>query len=208
MPPALLYALELIGTVVFAISGALTAGRRRFDIMGVTLVACVVGVGGGTLRDLLLGIDPVFWVREPLYLGLCVATGVAFFFLGSRWQFPYGVFLWADAAGLGVFTIIGTKLALAAGVHGGIAVAMGVCTGVGGGFMRDMICGEVPLILRKETLYATPVLAGAVVLVILDRYFQAGPVATLACLGVVLGLRLAAIRWNLRLPVFASRRDT
>jgi len=200
----LIFYLNLLGTMVFALSGALSAGRRRFDLSGVVLVACVVGVGGGTLRDLLLGLTPVFWVREPLWLGVSAATGAALFVIGRRWQPPYRLFLSADALGLGTFTVIGVERALALGLHPAIAVLMGALTGVGGGFLRDVLCGEIPLILQRE-IYVTAALAGGAALVLLAPAAPVGPWPTLACLLVVVGLRLAAIHWNLNLPVFGGR---
>lgn len=203
MLESLLFYLNLSGTVVFALSGAMSAARRRFDLSGVVLVACVVGVGGGTLRDLLLGLTPVFWVQEPLWLGIAAATGAVFFVVGRRWQPPYHLFLTADALGLGTFTVIGVDKALGLGLHPAIAVLMGALTGVGGGFLRDVLCGEIPLILRKE-IYITAALAGGALLVLLSPAAPVGLGATLACLVLVVGLRLAAIHWNLNLPVFGG----
>ncbi|MCF8072566.1 MAG: trimeric intracellular cation channel family protein [Desulfarculaceae bacterium] len=204
MDPNLFFALEMFGTVVFAISGAMSAGRQKFDLSGVILVACVVGVGGGTIRDLVLGYDPVFWVSAPVYLGVAAATGAAFFFLGRWWEPPSRLFLWSDAVGLGVFMVGGAAKTLEMGFPAGMAVLMGVLTAVGGGFMRDVICGQVPLILRKE-IYATAALAGALVLVALKKLGLAPPLPSLAGGILALLLRLAAIRWDLHLPAFRGK---
>lgn len=192
--------LEMLGTAVFAISGALSAGRKHFDLSGVILVTCLVVVGGGTLRDLLLGLTPVFWVKQPLYLVVPALTGVLFFLLGQRWHPPYRLFLVADALGLGTFTVIGVEKALGLGLHPAIAVLMGTLTGVGGSVLRDLICGEVPLLLQRE-IYLTAALAGGVVLVWLTPAPPFGVAATVACIAVVAGIRLAAIKWDLHLPV-------
>lgn len=199
------YILKSIGTIVFAVSGALSAGRHRFDLAGVVVVACVVTVGGGTIRDLVLGTTPVFWVQQPHYLVLAVCSALVIFILGRWWEPPYRLFLLMDALGLGTFAAVGAQKTLAAGFHPGIAVLMGVITGVGGGFLRDVICGDTPLILQKE-IYATAALAGSIVLVALQCAGVSGAVAVPSCLVVVIGLRLAAIHWDLKLPVFRGRR--
>jgi len=205
MDPTVFFALEMFGTVVFAISGAMSAGREKFDLSGVILVACVGGVGGGTIRDAVLGRGPVFWVSHPTYLVVAAAAGAAFFVAGRWWEPPYRLFLWADAVGLGVFMVAGADATLALGFPAGMAVLMGMLTAVGGGFMRDIICGQKPLILRRE-VYATAALAGAVVMVGLRELGLEPPAPGLLGAGVVVGLRFAAIAWDLHLPTFRGKQ--
>lgn len=152
--------LDLAGVAVFALSGALTASRRQMDLFGFLLIATVTGIGGGTLRDLLIGQAPVFWVREPVYLA--VTTGVALlgFVTAHLVEYRYRLLLWADAVGLSVFCLLGAEAALAAGVSHPIAIIMGLMSATFGGLVRDILCHETPLILRKE-IYATAAVLGA-----------------------------------------------
>ncbi|MCC5810806.1 MAG: trimeric intracellular cation channel family protein [Ectothiorhodospiraceae bacterium] len=197
----MIYWLDLFGTAVFAVSGALAAGRKNLDLFGVLVLAVVTAIGGGTLRDLTLGATPVFWVTDPVYLWLASAAGLVTIYL-ARHDFLQRRFLpIADALGLATFCVIGAERALSLGVNPSIAVLMGVMTGVFGGMIRDVLCGEVPLVLRRE-LYATAALLGATVTVVLALVLPGIALATWAGLLSALALRLAAIRWNLSLPVF------
>src|SRR5688572_14071408 len=165
------YVLEHFGVGVAAITGVLAARGKQVDLFGVIVLALVTAFGGGSLRDLLLGDVPVFWIRDPNFL--LNATGVAFiaFFAARFHEFPHAVLLVADAFALALFTMIGAKKALAFGVSPSIAVAMGVITGVVGGIVRDVLTGEIPLVFRREIyLYATAALCGAVVFVLLARW--------------------------------------
>jgi uncharacterized membrane protein YeiH len=187
---------------VFAASGALLAGRKRLDLFGVVVIGLVTAVGGGTLRDLLLGATPVFWVRRPVYVGVAV-TAVIVVLVGARGLGRRrGALLVADACGLALFSVLGAREALAAGASPAIAVAMGVMTGVAGGLMRDVLCGEIPLILRRE-VYATAALAAAGVFVALTALGVGGDAPLWAGILAGLGLRLAAIHWGFSLPIFA-----
>ncbi len=196
--------LDLFGTAVFAVSGALAAGRKHLDLFGVLVLAVVTAIGGGTLRDLTLGLTPVFWIQAPSYLWIASIAGLVTLLL-ARWRWLHRDFLpIADAIGLATFCVIGAERALAAGVHPTTAVLMGVMTGVFGGMLRDVLCGEVPLVLRKE-LYATAALAGSLIMVVLSLILPGMAIAAWAGLLTCLGLRLAAIRWQLGLPVFRHR---
>jgi uncharacterized membrane protein YeiH len=201
----LIYTLDLAGTFVFALSGGLAAARIRLDPFGFAVVAIVTGLGGGTLRNLLLDLHPVAWVADPSYLIVCLAAAAFTFAWAGHLE---SRLLWlriADALGLGLFAVAGTQIALAAGTNGGIAVMMGVTTGIAGGMIRDVLCNEVPLVLQKE-IYALAALLGSALYVMLDTlgagtWLTAG-VAFTACTG----LRLAAMRWNLSLPTYGSRK--
>ncbi len=191
---------------MFAASGALLAGRKRLDLFGVVVIGLVTAVGGGTLRDLLLGATPVFWVRHPTYVAVAVLA-VVVVLVGARWLGRRrGPLLVADACGLALFSVLGAREALAAGASPAIAVAMGVMTGVAGGLMRDVLCGEMPLILRQE-VYATAALTAAGVFVGLTALGVGGDAPLWGGILAGLGLRLAAIRWGFSLPIFALPDD-
>ena len=195
----LLYALDLFGTAVFAVSGALAAGRTgRMDIFGVLVVSGVTAIGGDTVRDVLLDRHPVFWIGDTTYLAVIVVAALVTFIYTMRFEPPTVALLVADALGLAVFTIIGAEAAAASGAPPTVVVLMGVMTGVAGGVMRDLLCGDVPMILREE-IYATASLGGGGVYVLLGAFAQPGVPLVVASL-VVFGARLAGIWWQLRLP--------
>ena len=197
--------LDLFGVAVFAVTGSLAAGRKHLDFLGVVVLAIVTALGGGTLRDLVLGVVPVFWVSAPVYVIVASATAIVVFFLVRFYDIPNGVLLIADAFGLAVFTVVGTQKALALEINAGIAVVMGVMTGVAGGIIRDMLTGEIPLILRRE-IYATASLCGAVAFWAISIKLNV-TLAIIMSIAVTLALRLSAIKWNLSLPLYVSREE-
>jgi len=197
-----IYALDLFGTSVFAVSGAMAAGRKRMDLFGLIVVATVTGLGGGTLRDVILGVRPVFWVADYNYIAVTTTTAMLTFVVGRVLQLHPTVLLVADAFGLAVFTAIGAQRAADCGAPAPIVMLMGVTTGVAGGMVRDVLCGEIPLVLRKE-IYATASFLGALVFVFLSGLgFGRVPVLSVSIVAV-LAVRLAAIRWGLSLPVYS-----
>jgi uncharacterized membrane protein YeiH len=202
----LLHILDIFGVAVFAISGALAAGKRRMDLFGVVVLAAVTALGGGTLRDMILDVA-VFWVTDPTYLIVAVAAAVATFFTVRLFSLPPMLLAVADALGLAVFTILGTEKALALGMPASIAVVMGVMTGIVGGMIRDVLSGEMPLILRSE-LYATASLCGAIILTLTISKLQVREIAVVASLIVTLALRLAAIKWKISLPLMSRDKGT
>lgn len=201
-----IYALDVFGTAVFAITGSLAAGKKRMDLFGVVVLATVTAVGGGTLRDVSLGITPVFWVDKPIYLVVAASTGILTFFAVRFCQLPVLLLAVADAVGLAVFTVIGTQKALSVGTVPGIAVVMGVMTAVVGGMVRDALSGEIPLILRRE-IYATASLCGAVVFVVVLKVASVELLAVCVSSAITLGIRLSAIRWRLGLPLYPTRQE-
>jgi len=194
---ASILAIMYFGDVVFAVSGALTAARYRMDVLGFVLIGTITGIGGGTLRDLLLG-RTVWWTQDPLELILCVAASLAtFFFITSDTTRRKGM-IWADALGLAAFGVVGCHVALEFGAPFVIAVFMGMVTATGGGFIRDVLTNTQPMILSGQ-LYATAALLGSLSYASL-RYLgvpeiAAEPVAFLAAFS----LRASAIIFNIRM---------
>jgi uncharacterized membrane protein YeiH len=207
-----LYVLDLLGVAVFAVSGALAAGRKSLDLLGVFVVAVVTAIGGGTIRDVLLDRSPIFWIEDTTYLlviGLAAAATIPTARavpVVQRGTAPRRALLVADALGLAVFTVSGAGIALDAQLPAEIAIAMGAITGTAGGAIRDVLTGEIPLVLRRD-LYATASLAGGLVYVLLAALTGPTLTAALVGAGVVVALRLAAIVWGLHLPVFRLRHD-
>lgn len=198
----MIYLLQLLGVAVFACSGVLSAGRKQLDLIGVTLVALVTAIGGGTIRDILLDRNPVFWIEDPMYLVVVIGAVVATLLYARFFKVPSRLLLLADAFGLAFFSVSGTQLAEQAGESGLVALAMGVITGVAGGVVRDLLCAEIPLIMRTGQLYATTALAGTGVYLILQQVGWATDLAALAGMACIVLLRLAAMIWKLQLPAF------
>ena len=202
----MLYVLEHFGVAVSAISGVLAARGKHVDLFGVIVLAVVTAFGGGTIRDLVLGDVPIFWVRDANFLLNASAVAVLTFFVARVHHFQSNALLNADAFQLALFTMIGVKKALAWNVAPPAAVALGVITGVAGGIIRDTMTGEIPLVFRREIyFYATAALAGAIVFVALQHWLPDGPANVIIAAAVTLLLRLAAIRWKLALPTFTTR---
>lgn len=194
------YLFDLFGVVVFAISGALVAGRKSMDLFGVIVVAIVTALGGGTLRDLILGRHPVSWIADDTYIIVAVlaALGTVGWVRLTR-PIPARMLLIADAFGLAVFTVIGTEAALQQQTPMSTAVIMGVMTGVAGGVLRDIICNDIPLIFHRE-IYATACMAGSASYLLMSHAQVSQLFITPVSMAIVLGIRLAAIRWHLSLP--------
>jgi uncharacterized membrane protein YeiH len=193
--------LDFIGVAVFAISGALAAGRKSLDLLGVVVIATVTAVGGGTLRDIVLGRYPVFWVSEPLYLYIIMVAALLTVAYTRRYHPPEQLLLIADALGLALFAISGAQIAERTGWSGIVVVVMGTLTGVAGGVLRDVLTAEVPIILRQGRIYATAAIAGVIVYLTLQGVTNRAVAALLGTTCIAF-LRFAAILWNLTLPVF------
>ncbi len=199
-----LMALDWFGIAIFAVTGALVASRKRMDIFGFILLGAATGIGGGSARDLMLGQLPVFWVKEPAALAICIVVAAATFFLAHIPESRYRALLWFDAAGLSLFCVVGADRALEAGASGFIAVAMGVMTATFGGAIRDILGGESPLILRKE-IYVTAALAGASAYVGLAALGVSGTVATGIGFALCFSIRALALHFHWSLPVYRAR---
>ena len=200
----MIYWLDLFGIAVFACSGALAAGQRRMDLFGVVVLAFVTAVGGGTVRDLVIGNTPVSWVRDPVYVWVALGAGVATFVVAHAYRLRNEMLVIADAFGLAVFTVIGTRIGVDQIGPGVIATMTGVMSGVLGGVFRDVIANRVPLVFRRE-IYASAALLGAIALQLMDEFGIASPVPALVAGALVLGLRLSALKWRLHLPIYPDR---
>ncbi|WP_332315934.1 trimeric intracellular cation channel family protein [Salinibacter sp.] len=200
-PDTVLYLLDLFGTAVFAVSGALAAGRRRMDLFGALVIAAVTAVGGGTVRDLILDRHPVFWIQDLRYLAVIGGAGGLTFTYTSLFRPPRQLLEVADAFGLAVFSVVGARVALGVGAPPVVVVIMSAVTATVGGMVRDVLCDETPLILREE-IYATAALLGGTLYVGLRAF--ALPDAAVAGLTIVAvsAVRLAALRWEVHLPSF------
>ena len=197
---SLLALLDLAAVLVFALTGALVASRAQLDIVGFAFLACLTGMGGGTLRDLLLD-RTVFWLADPRPLAVASGAALVVFFTAHLLESRYRAILWLDAAALSVAVAAGSGIALSLGQPAPIVLVMGIATGTFGGLMRDVVANEVPLVLKQGELYVTCALAGSLAAVLMPD----GAGAAVACALVTFGLRAGSIALGWRLPVYRAR---
>ncbi|MCB2412699.1 TRIC cation channel family protein [Demequina sp. TTPB684] len=198
--------LEYVGTVAFAISGAVAASRRRMDLVGAVVLACLVAVGGGTARDLLLD-RPVFWMENPTLVLVAVATALVIASLYRRRSMDalarHRIVEGSDAAGMAIFVVIGTSISLELGVNPVAAVIVGVVNGVGGGVLRDLFAAQVPEVFWNGQLYATAALAGAALYAALHAAHAAVQVTFWLPLLVIVALRVLSLTLGWGVPTVA-----
>ncbi|MBD3676884.1 MAG: trimeric intracellular cation channel family protein [Rhodobacteraceae bacterium] len=197
--------LDLAAVFVFALSGGLAASRAQLDIVGFIFVAALTAVGGGTVRDVLLDRDQVFWVAEPRYVLAASVAAVLVFFTAHIFESRYRALLWLDAAALAVAVPAGVGVALSMEQPAVIVLIMGVSTGCFGGLMRDVVCNEVPLVLKQGELYVTAAFAGAAA-GLCAVWIGAGNTTVLLSAGIAtLALRAGSLAFGWQLPVYKSR---
>lgn len=202
-PETVLGALDFAGVAVFAATGALAAAREKHDLVTFAFFGAITGVGGGTLRDLLIG-NPVFWVQDWRYIAVCLVASVAIWLLGARpWRFR--ALLWLDAVGLAAYGVLGAAKAEAAGVPALICIVMGALTACFGGVVRDLLAGQPSILLRREITVSAALLAATVYVVGRAAGLEAWPAAFVgAACGFV--LRAGALQWGWSLPAFRGGR--
>jgi uncharacterized membrane protein YeiH len=200
--------IEYLAVAACAMTAVLAAEGRGIDLFGVLVLALVTAVGGGTVRDLCLGV-PLFWLNQPLYLWTALGAALVTFVLVRFVHLPHRTLAVIDALGLALFGIVGTEKALALGAPGIVAVLLGIVTGVAGGMLRDVLRNEVPLVFRKDVeLYATAVFAGALAFVILRGNLPVAKWHRWVSMALIFALRLAAMRWRWRLPMLRLREKS
>lgn len=201
----LLSALDYASVAVFALTGALVASRAQLDIVGFIFVACLTALGGGTLRDAILNRDMVFWVADPVMLAVATAAAAVVFLTAHLLESRYRAILWLDACALAVAVPAGVGVAIGMGAAWPIVIVMGMITGCMGGLMRDVVCNEVPLVLRQGELYVTAAFAGALGAVAARIAGLEVGIALLVCAGLTFTLRAGSLAFGWRLPVYHAR---
>jgi uncharacterized membrane protein YeiH len=203
LPTFPIIALDYIGVAVFAATGALVASRKQMDLIGFGLLATLTGVGGGTVRDLVLD-RTVFWLADPSYLVVCLSIALLLYFTAHLVQRRYIVLLWMDALGLAAYGVLGAQIATVSGVGPVAAIVLGVVTATFGGTLRDVVSQETPLILQQE-IYATAALAAACVYVALAALGAGGLIAAGAGTAVGFAVRAGALIRGWQLPRYRQR---
>nr|WP_180706048.1 trimeric intracellular cation channel family protein [Psychromonas sp. CD1] len=200
-----IYMFDLLGTMSCAVSGVIIATRLRMDPFGILVIAAVTAVGGGSMRDIMMGATPVFWIHDNNYIyTIFLSVVVSVFLLRRLHKVPSYLLLMWDALGLSTFTIVGAQKAMLLGFSPLIVIAMGCVTGVVGGMIRDILTGQVPFVLQKE-IYATASLFGGL-LFVSCTYIGFEPfIVMIVAMSGALSLRLGALYWHLSLPIFRTK---
>lgn len=196
--------LDYASVAVFALTGALVASRAQLDIVGFIFIASLTATGGGTLRDVMLDRD-VFWIVDPTMLGVATVAAVTVFLTAHLLESRYRAILWLDACALAVAVPAGVAAATASGMGWPVILIMGMVTGCMGGLMRDVVCNEVPLVLKQGELYVTCAFAGGVAALGAEALGLTGGLALLACAAVTFTLRAGSLLFGWRLPVYRPR---
>lgn len=203
------YILGMIGIAAFAITGVISAGRRNMDIFSIVLLGMVASLGGGTIRDVVLRIDTVYWVEDTSYLWVAIGSSIFAFFGVRVIENRQQVFHYADSFGLALFTVVATERVLSQGFSAIIAISMGVITGVAGGIIRDLLSDRAPLVLGKE-FYATPAFLGALLVVLLEQNIPWHEYNSIYATFLIFILRILAIHKGLYYPswLLFKKRDS
>lgn len=201
---SIFYTLDLLGTAAFAISGALVAINKKFDPFGVLIIAFATAIGGGTLRDILIGRSPVTWMQDLNYVYTILGSTIFTILIRKKINYLSKSLFLFDTIGLGIFTIIGTEIGIQQGLHPLISVSLGTITATFGGVIRDILCNEIPIIFRKE-IYASACILGAVTFLVLHEFDLAKNANYIITTSIVILVRLIAVRYKLSLPTFYTK---
>ena len=193
------YTLEILGTISFALSGALAGFNKKMDVFGIFVIAFVTALGGGMLRDVLIGNTPVVWMKDLTYpILVTIGTIVALIFRKKLLYLRLSLFLF-DTIGLGIFTIIGIEKGIDAGLHPAICIALGTMTACFGGVVRDILCNDIPVIFRKE-IYATICILGGLVFFLFKKINLSDDLIYLFTSLLIITIRLIVVRYKWSLP--------
>ena len=198
------YYFEMLGTAVFAITGVLAVTRRGLDVFGALVLGIVTALGGGTVRDLIIDAPP-FWIGDFNYVWVAGGGALAAFWVGSAFRNAYRGLLYLDALGAALFAVTAAHKVLLLGFSAPVAVTMGVLTGIGGGLIRDVLAGRPTLLMSRE-IYATPILLGCVVFVVLQKT-TVFPYPAALGFTIIFGLRALAIHRHLEMPAWLTHRE-
>ncbi|MGJ8715525.1 MAG: trimeric intracellular cation channel family protein [Maribacter stanieri] len=193
------FIIDILGTIAFAISGVLVAMDKRLDVFGVLIIAFVTAVGGGTLRDLLIGIKPVGWLNAPMHLMIIVITVLLAIIFVKQLKFVRKSLFLFDTIGIGLYTMVGIEKGLAADLSPVMCIALGTITACFGGVIRDILCNEIPVIFRKE-IYATVCILGGLVYFLLIQFPIENTIAYSMAIVTIIIMRVLAVQFKISLP--------
>ncbi len=194
------FVIDILGVIAFAISGVLVAMDKKLDLFGVFIIAFVTGVGGGTLRDLLIGNTPVLWMREPIYVYVVIVTVfLAILFRGKLKYLRTSLFLF-DTIGIGLYTMLGIEKGLNVGLLPIMCIALGTITACFGGVIRDILCNEIPVIFKTKEIYATACIIGGVSYFLIRKLPFDNAYAYVAAILIIIGARILAVKFKIALP--------
>ena len=199
------YYIEMAGSAVFAISGVLAVTRRGLDVVGAVMLGLVTAIGGGTVRDLVVGVRP-FWIADFNYVWSACAGALAAFWIGWLFRSALKGVLYLDALGAALFAIAATSKVLVLTDSAPVAVVMGVLTGIGGGLIRDVLAGRQTLLMGRD-IYATPIVVGCAMFVLLRAFVPAFPYTEVVAMAVIFAVRALAIHQHLQMPLWLTAHD-
>lgn len=202
---SVLQLLDIMGTAAFAISGVLAAMHKKLDLFGVVIIAFCTAIGGGTLRDILIGDLPVSWIRDISYTLVIILTVVLTIIFNRRLNYVRKTLFLFDSIGLGFFTIVGVQKGIAFGLHPGICIVLGTVSACFGGVIRDILLNNIPIIFRKE-IYASACIVGAVIYFVFSLFWS-NILAEIVCIAIVVIIRACAVKFNWQLPNIYRKRD-
>lgn len=200
-------ALDVLGTIAFAISGVSVAMNKRMDAFGVLIIAFVTAVGGGTLRDVLIGVTPVTWMTNMTYVYVIFAATVFTVVFQQKINYLRTSLLFFDSIGIGLYTVVGIEKGLAVGLHPIICISLGTMTACFGGVIRDILCNEIPVIFRRKEIYATACILGGIVYFLLRQFPISDNIIFMSSGAVVILVRLLAVRFGISLPNIYRREQ-
>lgn len=200
-----LYYFEMLGTAIFAITGVLVVTRRGLDVFGALVLGLVTALGGGTVRDLLMRV-PVFWIQDVNYVWAGLFGALGAFFLGALLRSTSSLLLYLDALGAALFAMSAAEKVMLLHADAGVAVIMGILTGIGGGLARDVLADR-PTLLMSRDIYATPILLGCTAYVMLRHFAPHYPYTSIVGFAVIFGVRALAIHFHLEMPVWLTHRE-
>ena len=198
--------VDILGTIAFAVSGVLVAMDKRLDLFGVLIIAFVTAIGGGTLRDLLIGNTPVTWMRDLTYVTIIPITVLLTIIFSHQLKYLRKSLFLFDTIGIGLYTMLGIEKGLEANLSPVMCIALGTMTASFGGVLRDILCNEIPVIFRKE-IYATACILGGTLYFVISQLGVPEQYAYVAGILAVIVMRILAVRFSIRLPNIYSSKD-
>jgi len=193
------YIIDILGTIAFSISGVLVALNKKMDAFGILIIAFVTAVGGGTLRDILIGETPVSWMKDMTFVYVVLASTILAIIFKTKIDYLRKSLFLFDTIGIGLYTVVGVEKGISAGLHPIICIALGTMSACFGGVIRDILCNEIPVIFRKE-IYATACILGGIAYFIIKRLPIEGNLVFVIAGLVVILTRILAVKFKLRLP--------